>query len=283
VVHPATRSAPSTVSLLLAAHPLPSVAVTGLATLLAVTAGAPARTAVLVAAAVLVGQLSVGWCNDWLDADRDVAAGRADKPVATGRVTRDAVRAAALVALVATVPLSAALGWRAGLAHLGFVASAWSYDVRLKSTVWSWAPYAVSFGLLPDVVSLALPGHPAAAWWAVVAGALLGVGAHLVNVLPDLDDDRATGVRGMPHRLGRNGSGVLACAVLVAAAAVVAFGPAGSPGTGGWVVLGVALVGGLVAVVSGGRGGRRVVPLVATAAVAVAVVVLLVASGSHLS
>jgi 4-hydroxybenzoate polyprenyltransferase len=271
------------VSLLLAAHPLPSVAVTGLATLLAFTAGAAARTAVLVAVAVLVGQLSVGWCNDWLDADRDLAAGRADKPVAIGRVTRESVRAAALVAVVVTVPLSLALGWRAGLAHLCFVASAWSYDVRLKSTVWSWAPYAVSFGILPDVVTLALPGHPAAAWWAVLAGALLGVGAHLINVLPDLEDDRATGVRGLPHALGREASAVVACVVLVAAAAVVAFAQPGAVGAGAWVALAVALAGGLVAVVSGGRGGRRVVPLAATAVVALAVVVLLVSSGAHLT
>src|SRR3712207_7375206 len=30
----------------------------------------------------------------------------------------------------------------------------------------------------------------------------LGVGAHLLNVLPDLEDDAATGVRGLPHVLG---------------------------------------------------------------------------------
>src|SRR4051794_41679632 len=65
-------------------HPGPALAVTVVATLLAVAAGAPARTVALVGAAFGVGQLSIGWSNDWLDAARDVAVGRGDKPVAAG-------------------------------------------------------------------------------------------------------------------------------------------------------------------------------------------------------
>ena len=34
------------------------------------------------------------------------------------------------------------------------------------------------------------------------AAAALGSAAHFVNVLPDLADDAATGVHGLPHRLG---------------------------------------------------------------------------------
>jgi 4-hydroxybenzoate polyprenyltransferase len=57
-----------------------------------------------------------------------------------------------------------------------------------------------------------------------LAGALLGVGAHFVNVLPDLADDAATGVRGLPHRLGARWSPVVAAAVLVAASVVIVVG-----------------------------------------------------------
>ena len=60
--------------------------------------------------------------------------------------------------------------------------------------------------------------------WLPLAGALLGVGAHFVNVLPDLADDAATGVRGLPHRLGARWSPVVAAAVLVAAAVVIVVG-----------------------------------------------------------
>jgi 4-hydroxybenzoate polyprenyltransferase len=57
-------------------------------------------------------------------------------------------------------------------------------------------PYAVCFGLLSVVVSLAASGHDAAPAWMPAAGALLGVGAHLINAVPDLEADRATGIRG---------------------------------------------------------------------------------------
>lgn len=48
------------------------------------------------------------------------------------------------------------------------------------------------------------------------AGALLGVGAHALDVLPDLDADAATGVRGLPHALGERGIRLLAAGSLSA-------------------------------------------------------------------
>ena len=271
------------VALLLSCHPAPALAVTVIATLLAVAAGASARTVALVALAFGAGQLSIGWSNDWVDAARDVAVGRTDKPVATGSVTRTAVGAAAVLAAAAAVPLSLALGVAAGLAHLVGVASGWAYNLGLKSTTWSWLPYAVTFGLLPAVVTLALPGSPLPPPWAVAAGALLGVGAHLVNVLPDLADDAATGVRGLPHRLGRRASSLLAPAVLTAASLLVVLGPPGAPGVAGWAALALVVALGCVAAGSATTSGRRRLPLLATAAVAVVDVVLLLSSGSALA
>jgi 4-hydroxybenzoate polyprenyltransferase len=72
-------------------------------------------------------------------------------------------------------------------------------------------------------------------WWAIAAGALLGVAAHLANVLPDLGEDAATGVRGLPHHLGARGTAVTAAALLLGASAVILFGPGGSPGAGQWL------------------------------------------------
>ena len=105
------------------------------------------------------------------------------------------------------------------------MASAWAYNLGLKATAWSWLPYAVSFGLLPSVAGLA-PGSDGLPWWVNAAGALLGVGAHLVNVVPDLADDAATGVRGLPHRLGARRSVVLAVLLLGGASYAVALGSA---------------------------------------------------------
>jgi 4-hydroxybenzoate polyprenyltransferase len=131
------------------------------------------------------------------------------------------------------VPASLALGLAPGLLHLAAVAAAWSYNVRLKSTLASWVPYALAFGAVPSIVTLALPGGPPAPVWATLAGALLGVGAHLCNALPDLEQDLATGVRGLPHALGARRSGALAAGLLLVAALLLALGP-GRPGRCPW-------------------------------------------------
>lgn len=260
-------------------HLGPTLAVTALTTALALGVGADARTCALIAAAILTGQLSVGWSNDWIDARRDVAVERRDKPIVAGSVTTSTVRAAALIALAWCVPLSLASGWRAGAVHLVAVAAAWGYNLGLKSTGWSWAPYAISFGLLPAFVALALPGHPWPAGWAVAAAALLGIGAHFANVVPDLDDDRTTGVRGLPHRLGGTGSSLLAPSVLLGATALIVLGPVGSPTAGSWpglaVATAIALTGAAVALTR----ARSRVPFYLTIAVAAVDVLLLVRAG----
>ncbi|MFC5818028.1 UbiA family prenyltransferase [Nonomuraea harbinensis] len=206
-------------------HPGPTVAVTALVTALAAAAGHGAAGCLLVGLAVLSGQLSIGWCNDAADAGRDVAAGRADKPVVDGTITPRALWIAAAVALACCVPLSFASGVLAGSAHLAGVLAAWAYDLGMKATLLSWAPYAVGFGVLPAFVTLGLPGEPWPAWWATAAAALLGVGAHLANVLPDLADDLVTGVRGWPQRLGAARLRALLPLPLLAATCLLAFGP----------------------------------------------------------
>ena len=211
-------------ALLGACHPGPAFAVTLLAGLLAGAVGlGPGRTA-LVVAAVLTGQLSIGWSNDLIDLARDRAVGREDKPLVDGRVSEGTVRIACALAVVATIPLSLACGLLAGLVHLVSVASGWAYNLGVKSTRWSWLPYAVAFGALPAFVSLTDQPDRIPPLWLPLAGALLGVGAHFVNVLPDLADDAATGVRGLPHRLGARSSAAVAAAVLVAAALVIVVG-----------------------------------------------------------
>ena len=208
-----------------AAHPGPSLAVTALTTALAASVGLAAGRCAVLAAAVLAGQFSVGWANDLLDRERDVAAARRDKPVAQGLVSVGAVRTACVVALLLAVPLSFVNGWRSALAHLIFMASGWAYDLGLKATRWSFVPYAVGFGALPAVATLALPSHPLPPAWGVAAGALLGVGAHVANALPDIDEDRAAGVLGMPQRLGAQAARSVGAAALLAGTAALAVGP----------------------------------------------------------
>jgi 4-hydroxybenzoate polyprenyltransferase len=173
--------------------------------------------------------LSVGWVNDWLDADRDRVAGRRDKPVAAGAVSRRTVGLAGLISSLAIPFLGLPFGLAATICITLVGIFALLYDWPLKSTPFSLLPYLVAFGLLPAFVVVALPGHPAPPVWLVAAGSLLGGGAHFANVLPDLADDAATGVRGLPHRIGATGSTIAAAALLLGATLTLVFGPAGPP------------------------------------------------------
>lgn len=203
-------------------HPGPTVVVTVLSLGLGVAAGLDAWRVVVLVIAVFCGQLSIGLSNDAIDAERDRRVGRTDKPIARGDVSVRAAWVAAVASVVVALVLTGGLGLAALVAHAVLLASAWAYNAGLKSTAISIVPFLVSFGLFPSVATLSAPQPELAAWWATLAGAILGAAVHLTNVLPDLDDDRETGVRGFPHRIGaRWSAGLAAVGILVGAAAVI--------------------------------------------------------------
>lgn len=256
-----------------ASHPAPALAVTVLAGLLAGAMDLSTGRIALVVATVLTGQLSIGWSNDLVDLARDRRVGRVDKPLATGALPVAAARNACVVAVVATVPLGLACGLAAGGVHLVCTAAGWVYNLGAKATAWSWLPYVVCFGGIPVFVSLSRPDPVLPAAWLPVAGALLGVGAHLLNVLPDLTDDAATGVRGLPHRLGARWTPPAAVAVLALASVVVVLGAGVSAAPGAVALLLVAVLA-VAAVRTAGRG-----PFLAAVGIALVDVVLLVSAG----
>lgn len=195
--------------------------VTAVSGVLAIVAGRGPGTA-WVMLAVLAGQLFVGWSNDYLDRERDRDAHRTDKPVAKGEIAARTVGVAAIVALVAAVPLSLASGVPATAVHLVGIASASAYNLGLKSAVFSAVPYALSFSLVPAFITLGLtPSH----WpplWVMAAAALIGVGGHFAQARPDVERDRPQGVLGLPQVVGERASGILAAALLAAGAVVIA-------------------------------------------------------------
>ncbi|MEU4239127.1 UbiA family prenyltransferase [Actinoplanes sp. NPDC026619] len=267
-------------ALIKASHPEPGGAVTVAMTLLAVGTGHRGWAIPGIFLAVGATQLSVGWVNDWLDAPRDRVAGRLDKPIAAGAVSRRTVGIAGLIASLAVPLLALPFGLRPMLILSVAGVFALLYDWPLKSTVFSVVPYLVAFGLLPAFVIIALPGHPAPPAWLVAAGALLGGGAHFANVLPDLDDDAATGVRGLPHRLGAAGSSAAAAFLLLSATLTLVFGPPGPPSWSGWSAAAAAVV----VLPLGWYGmkrstGRRVAMFRAVIVVALIDVLLLITSG----
>jgi 4-hydroxybenzoate polyprenyltransferase len=236
---------------------------------------------VLLAAAVLCGQLSVGWSNDAIDAPLDTHAGRADKPIAVGAISRRTVGWCAAVALVGDVPLSLALGWQAGTAHLAAVAMAWSYNLGLKRTVISFAPWTVAFGLLPVVVATMLPGAPLPLTVMIVAGGCCGLAAHFANTVGDVTEDAMTGVRGLPQRVGPAGSTVIAGGFIAVAVVNVLAAAGANPLTVGASIIDVAITLALpLAVRVPAR--RRLAFRLVIAAVGVLVVAFVVSGGSHL-
>ncbi|GAB3603471.1 UbiA family prenyltransferase [Microbacterium aureliae] len=226
-------------------HPGPTLVVTVLSLTLGLAAGLEPWRLLLLVVAVLAGQVSVGISNDAIDVARDRAVGRTDKPLARGDATVGVAWAAAIGALAVALVLSVLLGPGMLAAHALALASAWAYNAGLKATAFSVVPFAVSFGLLPSLATLSAREPALAPAWATAAGAVLGAAVHLLNVLPDLDDDARTGIRGLPHRLGARASGALAVAAVIAVAMVVLVG-AGAAGALAWVffaaVVGVAAV-----------------------------------------
>ena len=207
---------------------------------------------VLLCAAVLAGQASIGWSNDWLDADRDRAVGRTDKPVVQGGVRPELLRSAALGAAAVAVVLSLLLGLVPGVLLLTLVGSGWAYNAGLKRTWLSWLGYVVGFGALPAGVVAAGTGHPVGSLVAGVRGGRAGRG-------------RAPGQR-RPRPRGRPGDRRPRAAAPPRRPAVRAprrtpagrrrrspwcSDPDGPPTAAGWVVLALAVPAVVVAALAG--------------------------------
>lgn len=269
-------------ALIVASHPGPSLAITAMATLLAAEAAPHGTGPVLVAPAMLAGQLSVGWSNDACDARRDAAAGRTDKPVATGAISVRAVWIAAFAALAAAAAMSLAISVLTALLLAVIIGAAWAYNLGLKSTAWSGVLYVAGFGPIPAYAASTLPGQPAPSWPVTAAAALIGLGAHFANVLPDLAADEATGVRGLPQQVAaRWGPGAvraIALTLLLAASVLLLVAASGSRR---WVAV-AGLAAAAVLGVAGARGAGRV-PFLAAIGIAAIDVVVFAAGGEALT
>lgn len=197
-----------------------TVVITGLC---AAAGWAGARLALL-AVAALAGQLSVGWANDAHDAGLDTRVGRNAKPVVRGDLDPTVLMRLAMLTLLACLPLSwLAGGWVAGSFHVVAVLSAWAYNLRLSRTAWSWLPYAVSFACLAPLATLGSSDPRPPELWLAMALALIGVGAHAANALPDVQDDVAAGVGGLAASVGARWTRIVAASSFLAASLLLAW------------------------------------------------------------
>jgi 4-hydroxybenzoate polyprenyltransferase len=191
------------IGLLKSTHQIPSFAVATFTLLLAIGYEMPLERLIPVGLGILFQQFSVGLSNDWLDYERDKLVGRKDKPIIRFEVSAKLVRNASLISAVIALVAATSLGWEVLLTMVAMLVVGWSYNIGLKSTALSALPYAVGFGIVPIFVTVSLETAQLPLWWVMLASGLLGVAAHFANALPDLIDDRETGVRALPHILGQ--------------------------------------------------------------------------------
>lgn len=263
-------------ALVRAAHPEPVVAVTLIVTALAYSAGRGALMSALCGAAVLCGHLFIGWSNDILDARLDAEQRREDKPIAAGQLPVRTARIAAGAAGIACVPLSLAVGLGAAAAHFAGLAAATGYNAGIKRTPFSVLAYAFAFAMVPVYVTLGPPITHLPAWWAVAAAAAAGAAGHFTQALPDIEQDRRSGVLGLPQRLGERPAAVCAVLLMVFAAALVAAGARSEPLLAA-LALTVVLMGAVLVTVL--RGRLRIAFRLAMLAAVVVVLALVLAGG----
>lgn len=190
-------------------HPLPSLSVSTFAVMFGVSHGLSLDRLGLVGLALLAQQFSVGLSNDWLDAGRDLAVKRTDKPVAQGIVSVPLVRTASLLSAALALIIALGLGVATFLWMIPMLAIGWLYNLGFKSNGFSVVPYIIGFGILPAFVTLSdqvpsMPPH-----WIMLVAALFGVAAHFANALPDLLGDKQTGVKALPHLVGQRVSALV--------------------------------------------------------------------------
>ena len=209
-------------ALIRASHPIPCLAVSSFAGLFSLGSGIPLERSLVIFFAVLLQQISVGLSNDWIDHKIDKAANRKDKPSVNGLVKVSELRAGSLIALVLALFVSFWVGVGASLIMLLMLSAGWAYNLGMKSNWSSVLPDAVGFGAIPVFAGLAAPMPFWTPTWVIAVAALLGVSAHFANVLPDIVEDKLTGVNALPHILGpRISSIVIAATALLATFLVV--------------------------------------------------------------
>jgi 4-hydroxybenzoate polyprenyltransferase len=212
--HPATHLA------LLHAAPAFTVVAAGLAFALVAARGrVDAPRLALLAGMLAANQYAAGALNDAVDAPADAAAGRG-KPIQAGSISAATARRLALAAGLASLAFGLALNPATFALAATALACAWSYDLWLKGTAASVLPFAVALPLVPLGAYGAAGRFPAVLWWAWPVGFLAAVAVHLADSLPDVETDRATGVRGLAPRLGVRRAAFLAGAAYAAAVGV---------------------------------------------------------------
>lgn len=171
--------------------------------------------AYVIAFGVFTGQLVVGWSNDLYDYKDDLMHNRQNKPLVSGVISQSYLKRwlTFMVPFSFVANLLGPLGFKGGLVYMFGISMGVAYNFYFKFNVFSWFPYALAFAALPSCIAISKDVTPPVWMW--LGGALLGSAAHFINVIKDMDQDRASGIGGAPQRIGKRSSIVVA-ALLIA-------------------------------------------------------------------
>jgi 4-hydroxybenzoate polyprenyltransferase len=169
--------------------------------------------AYVIAFGVFTGQLVVGWSNDLYDLEDDLKHQRAKKPLVSGLITKQYLQKwlRFMLPFSFVANLLGPLGIKGGLVYMLGIACGVAYNFYFKFNMLSPLPYAIAFAALPSSVAISKDINPPI--WMLLGGALFGMAAHFINVIKDMDEDQASGIKGLPQRLGKTKS--IAAAVIL--------------------------------------------------------------------
>lgn len=211
---------PKVCGLLKASHFIPSLIVSAIAFAFGVYFWWEGP-AFVIALTVFAGQLVVGWSNDLYDFADDQRHHRMNKPLVSGLITAKYLRSW----LIFMVPFSfmanilGPLGFEGGALYFLGIGCGVAYNFYFKFTFLSPLPYAVAFAILPSCIAVSQDVTPPVWMW--LGGALLGCAAHFINVLKDLEQDRQSEIKGLPQRVGKKASIMIALLLSAITGAVI--------------------------------------------------------------
>ena len=171
--------------------------------------------AYVIAFGVFTGQLVVGWSNDLYDYKDDLMHNRQNKPLVAGVISQSYLKRwlTFMVPFSFVANLLGPLSFMGGLVYMFGISMGVAYNFYFKFNIFSWFPFALAFAALPSCIAISKGVTPPVWMW--LGGALLGSAAHFINVIKDMDQDRASGIGGAPQRIGKRNS-IVAAALLIA-------------------------------------------------------------------
>lgn len=168
---------------------------------------------VLVIAAHAAMQVSIAMINDFCDRRMD-AQGKPEKPIPRGLILPREALIAGLLMIAIMFVLLIQLPLLALVISLCYLALGQAYNLGLKSTPLSGIVFALAMPLIPLYAFAGVGRTPPIIFWLVPAGFLLGIALNLANSLPDLEEDKAQGIKTLAVVLGVRRS-FTACHLLI--------------------------------------------------------------------